>query len=38
MFQKSGFKIVDHYGDYALNAFDPTRSEHLIFICAKADA
>jgi SAM-dependent methyltransferase len=38
LFQKSGFKILSHFGDYSLNAFDQTRSEHLIFICAKADA
>jgi SAM-dependent methyltransferase len=38
MFEKSGFKITDHYGDYSLNPFDEAKSDRLIFICTKADA
>ncbi|HEY1009689.1 MAG TPA: class I SAM-dependent methyltransferase, partial [Daejeonella sp.] len=38
MFHRSGFKIMDYFGDYALNSYDETRSDRLIFICAKADA
>jgi SAM-dependent methyltransferase len=38
MFEKSGFMILNHFGDYSLNPYDETRSERLIFICSKADA
>lgn len=36
LFTLSGFKIVNHYGDYALNSYDETASDRLIFICKKA--
>ena len=38
MFKKSGFQIVDHFGDYKLQPFDELKSDRLIFICKKADA
>ncbi len=38
MFRKSGFKIDNLYGDYALNPFSELKSERLVFICSKADA
>jgi SAM-dependent methyltransferase len=38
MFQKSGFKILNYFGDYSLNSFDECQSDRLIFICQKADA
>jgi SAM-dependent methyltransferase len=38
MFERSGFKILHYFGDYALNEFDAERSDRLIFICKKADA
>lgn len=38
MFSQSGFTILDHFGDYALNPFDENKSDRLIFICRKSDA
>ncbi|SDM10182.1 Methyltransferase domain-containing protein [Daejeonella rubra] len=38
MFEKSGFKILNHFGDYALNPFDENKSDRLIFICQKDNA
>ncbi|MGB4774752.1 MAG: methyltransferase domain-containing protein [Daejeonella sp.] len=38
LFEKSGFKILNYFGDYSLNAFDPHESDRLIFICQKTDA
>jgi SAM-dependent methyltransferase len=38
MFEKSGFKVLNHFGDYALNPFDEIKSDRLIFICQKTDA
>jgi SAM-dependent methyltransferase len=35
MFSQSGFKILNHFGDYSLNPFDEVKSERLIFICQK---
>ncbi|HYK76568.1 MAG TPA: methyltransferase domain-containing protein [Daejeonella sp.] len=37
MFDRSGFKIINYFGDYALQPFDECKSERLIFICQKAD-
>lgn len=38
MFEKSGFRILNHFGDYALNPFDENKSDRLIFICQKDNA
>lgn len=38
MFKKSGFKVLNYFGDFSLNAFDENKSDRLIFICQKADA
>jgi SAM-dependent methyltransferase len=38
MFEKSGFKVLNHFGDYTLNPFDEIKSDRLIFICQKTDA
>ncbi|WP_276359847.1 class I SAM-dependent methyltransferase [Daejeonella sp. H1SJ63] len=38
MFRRSGFTILHHFGDFALNPFDENRSDRLIFICRKSDA
>ena len=38
MFASSGFKMVNCFGNYALEEFDELRSDRLIFICKKADA
>lgn len=38
MFEKSGFKVLNHFGDYALNPFDENKSDRLIFICQKDNA
>lgn len=38
MFKNSGFRILNHFGDYSLNPFDENTSNRLIFICQKADA
>ena len=38
MFVSSGFEIVNHFGSYNLEEFDPLKSDRLIFICKKADA
>lgn len=35
MFSQSGFKILNHFGDYSLNPFDEVKSDRLIFICQK---
>ncbi len=37
MFKKSGFKILNHFGDYSLNPFDEGKSDRLIFICQKVN-
>lgn len=37
MFEKSGFKILNHFGDFSLNPFNETKSDRLIFICQKAN-
>ncbi|WP_129716607.1 bifunctional 2-polyprenyl-6-hydroxyphenol methylase/3-demethylubiquinol 3-O-methyltransferase UbiG [Pedobacter sp. SYP-B3415] len=36
MFEKSGLRITNTFGDYALNPFQETVSDRLIFICKKA--
>lgn len=36
LFKLSGFEIVNYFGDYALNDFEPETSERLIFVCKKA--
>jgi SAM-dependent methyltransferase len=38
MFASSGFEIVNHFGNYSLDQFDPLKSDRLIFICKKVDA
>ena len=38
MFEKSGFEVLNHFGDYSLNQFNKTTSDRLIFICKKANA
>jgi SAM-dependent methyltransferase len=38
LFKLSGFKIIDYFGDYALNKFDKTKSDRLILVCKKTDA
>ncbi|WP_207427233.1 cyclopropane-fatty-acyl-phospholipid synthase family protein [Pedobacter sp. SYSU D00535] len=38
LFKLSGFEVENHFGDYSLNAFDPVKSDRLIFICKKSDA
>ncbi|MHB1179962.1 MAG: SAM-dependent methyltransferase, partial [Daejeonella sp.] len=38
MFEKSGFRILGHFGDYSLNPYEELRSDRVIFICSKADA
>lgn len=38
MFEKSGFRILNHFGDYSLNEYDECKSDRLIFICQKTDA
>jgi hypothetical protein len=38
MFASSGFKVVNCFGNYALDQFDELNSDRLIFICKKADA
>ena len=38
MFEKSGFRVLNHFGDYALNPFDENKSDRLIFICQKDNA
>lgn len=37
MFEKSGFEILNYFGDFSLNPFDESRSDRLIFICRKAN-
>jgi len=37
LFQLSGFKVDKVFGDYNLGAFEPNKSDRLIFICSKAD-
>jgi len=37
-FEHSGFKLVDYFGNYALDKFDSSNSDRLIFICKKNDA
>lgn len=36
MLASSGLKLVETFGDYALNAFDENKSDRLILICKKA--
>jgi SAM-dependent methyltransferase len=36
MLASSGLKIVESFGDYALNPFDENKSDRLILICKKA--
>ncbi|MBG6234561.1 SAM-dependent methyltransferase [Pedobacter sp. CAN_A7] len=36
MLASSGLKLVESFGDYALNAFDENKSDRLILICKKA--
>lgn len=38
LFAKSGFEIVNEFGDYQLGVFDEKTSERLIFICKKIHA
>lgn len=38
LFEKSGFTVLNHFGDYSLNPYHETKSDRLIFICKKADA
>ena len=38
MFEKSGFRVLEHFGDYGLHSFDENKSDRLIFICQKTDA
>jgi hypothetical protein len=35
LFAQSGFKIKQVFGNYSLDAFDPDKSDRLIFICSK---
>ena len=35
MLSKSGLRLVEKFGDYALNPFDEVKSERLILICKK---
>lgn len=36
MLTKAGFKLVETFGDYALNPFDENKSDRLILVCKKA--
>lgn len=36
LFELSGFKINQYFGNYSLEAFDEKHSDRLIFICSKA--
>lgn len=38
MFELSGFKINEYFGNYSLSQFDGKQSDRLIFICSKTDA
>lgn len=38
LFEKSGFMILNHFGDYSLNPYNEVKSDRLIFICQKAHA
>ncbi|HCN82469.1 MAG TPA: SAM-dependent methyltransferase [Sphingobacteriaceae bacterium] len=38
LFKLGGFSTLKCFGDYALNEFDKTKSDRLIFICKKTDA
>ena len=38
LFEKSGFMILNHFGDYSLNPYNEIKSDRLIFICQKANA
>lgn len=38
LFTRSGFKIMECFGDYSLNQFDPKTANRLIFICQKTYA
>lgn len=37
LFEKSGFEIVNYYGDYTLSEYEESSSDRLIFICKKAN-
>lgn len=37
MFEKSGFSIINTFGDYSLAPYHENRSERLIFICRKTN-
>lgn len=36
MLTKAGFKLIEIFGDYALNPFDENKSDRLILVCKKA--
>ncbi|MBC8051710.1 MAG: methyltransferase domain-containing protein [Sphingobacteriaceae bacterium] len=38
LFKLSGFRIIEYFGNYSLDAFDEGQSDRLIFICSKTDA
>ncbi len=37
LLSKSGFQLVEHFGDYGLNPFNQVQSDRLILICKKAN-
>src|SRR5690606_15181677 len=38
LFEKSGFTILTHFGNYSLDQYDEVKSDRLIFLCRKSDA